>query len=49
LQQTQHVKPYTYRAVQAGLFDAIINQKLPPGFGPQAGRPDVTVKPVTEN
>ena len=36
LQQSQNVKPYTYRAVQAGLFDAIINQKLPPGFGPPA-------------
>jgi cytochrome o ubiquinol oxidase subunit 2 len=35
LRQSQNVKPYTYRAVQAGLFDAIANQKLPPGFGPQ--------------
>ncbi len=39
LVQSQNVKPYTYRDVQPGLFDAIINQKLPPGFGP----------PVTEN
>jgi cytochrome o ubiquinol oxidase subunit II len=39
LVQSQNVKPYTYRAVQPGLFEAIINQKLPPGFGP----------PVTEN
>jgi cytochrome o ubiquinol oxidase subunit II len=35
LRQTQNVKPYTYRAVQTGLFDAIANQKLPPGLGPQ--------------
>ena len=35
LQQTQNVKPYTYRAVQAGLFEDIANQKLPPGLGPQ--------------
>jgi cytochrome o ubiquinol oxidase subunit II len=39
LRQTQNVKPYTYRAVQAGLFDAILQQKLPPGEGPQADRP----------
>jgi cytochrome o ubiquinol oxidase subunit II len=37
LQQTQNVKPYTYREVQAGLFDAILQQKLPPGDGPQIG------------
>jgi cytochrome o ubiquinol oxidase subunit II len=49
LRQTQNVKPYTYRAVQVGLFDAIANQKLPPGLGPQAGRPNATVRPVTEN
>ena len=35
LVQTQNVKPYTYRAVLPGLFDAIVNQKLPPGLGPQ--------------
>jgi cytochrome o ubiquinol oxidase subunit 2 len=35
LVQSQNVKPYTYRTVQPGLFDAIINQKLPPGPGPQ--------------
>ena len=34
LRQTQNVKPYTYRSVEPGLFDTIINQKLPPGFGP---------------
>ena len=35
LKQSQNVKPYTYRAVQPGLFDAIVAQKLPPGEGPQ--------------
>jgi len=34
LRQTQDVKPYTYRSVQAGLFDDIVRQKLPPGEGP---------------
>ena len=34
LRQSQDVKPYTYRTVQSGLFDAIVMQKLPPGEGP---------------
>jgi cytochrome o ubiquinol oxidase subunit 2 len=36
LRQTQNVKPYTYPTVAAGLFDAILMQKLPPGDGPAA-------------
>jgi cytochrome o ubiquinol oxidase subunit 2 len=47
LQQTENVKPYTYRAVQAGLFDAILSQQLPPGDGPQTGRPNASVSPAT--
>src|SRR5207302_3296469 len=35
LKQSQDVSPYTYRAVQAGLFEEIVGQKLPPGEGPQ--------------
>ena len=34
LQQSQHVQPYTYGSVQAGLFNAILTQQLPPGAGP---------------
>ncbi len=34
LQQSENIKPYTYRAVQPGLFDAIVMQRLPPGEGP---------------
>jgi cytochrome o ubiquinol oxidase subunit II len=34
LKQSQNVSPYTYRAVQHGLFDDIVLQKLPPGEGP---------------
>ncbi len=45
LQQSQYVKPYTYHAVQPGLFDAIVLQKLPTGEGPRAERPDSAVKP----
>jgi cytochrome o ubiquinol oxidase subunit 2 len=48
LQQTQNVQPYTYRSVEAGLFNAILTQKLPPGAGPRIGRPNATVAPLTE-
>jgi cytochrome o ubiquinol oxidase subunit 2 len=37
-QQSENVRPYTYRAVQPGLFDAIVTQKLLPGPGPKTGR-----------
>jgi len=36
--QSQRVSAYSYRAVQPGLFDAIVMQKLPPAPGPQVGR-----------
>jgi len=48
LKQTENVKPYTYSAVQAGLFDAILLQKLPPGEGPHSGRPNASVSPARE-
>ena len=48
LQQSQKVQPYTYRAVQANLFNAILTQQMPPGAGPRIGRPNATVSPVTE-
>ena len=34
LMQTQNITPYTYRSVQPGLFDDIVEQRLPPGEGP---------------
>jgi len=34
LRQSLDQKAYTYRKVQAGLFDDIVMQKLPPGDGP---------------
>jgi cytochrome o ubiquinol oxidase subunit II len=34
LKQSQDVQPYTYRAVRSGLFEDIVDQKLPPGEGP---------------
>jgi cytochrome o ubiquinol oxidase subunit 2 len=36
LKQTLDVSPYTYRSVQPGLFDDIVEQRLPPGEGPSA-------------
>jgi cytochrome o ubiquinol oxidase subunit II len=41
LRQSKSVPPYTYRAVQPGLFQSIVLQKLPPGEGPRAGPPEV--------
>jgi cytochrome o ubiquinol oxidase subunit 2 len=37
LKQSQNVRPYTYRAVQRGLFNDIVMEKLPPGEGPPTG------------
>jgi cytochrome o ubiquinol oxidase subunit II len=34
LRQSQNVKPYTYGAVEPGLFEDITMQRLPPGEGP---------------
>jgi cytochrome o ubiquinol oxidase subunit 2 len=48
LVQTQNVKPYTYASVQPGLFEAILQQQLPPGDGPPTGRPSANVKPTRE-
>jgi cytochrome o ubiquinol oxidase subunit 2 len=41
-------RPFTYRTADPGLFQQIAMQKLPPGPGPQIGRPDRTVSPRTE-
>ncbi|WP_174254839.1 ubiquinol oxidase subunit II [Acidisphaera sp. S103] len=45
--QSMDTVPYTYRAADPGLFEQIVTQKVPPGPGPTAGRPDVTVSPRT--
>ena len=44
LKQTQDLKPYTYRAVRAGLFEDIVAQRLPPGEGPAAA-PTTEIRP----
>jgi cytochrome o ubiquinol oxidase subunit 2 len=45
--QSMNTRPFTYRAADSGLFRQIVSLKLPPGPGPQAGRPDATVSPRT--
>jgi cytochrome o ubiquinol oxidase subunit 2 len=49
-QQSHNIRPYTYRAVQPGLFRAIATQQIPPGPGPQPSAPEHAgreVSPVT--
>jgi cytochrome o ubiquinol oxidase subunit 2 len=43
LNQTQDVKPYTYRSCAPGLFNAVVSQKLPSGDGPRAAGPQQTL------
>jgi len=42
LRQSQDVSPYTYRGVQAGLFQDIVEQRLPPGEGPSTAQSAAT-------
>lgn len=41
---TMSVRPYTYRAVQPGLFADVVMQRIAPGDGPPANRPDSAVR-----
>ena len=36
-----------HRLADDGLFDKIVSHALPPGPGPEAGKPDPTVKPTS--
>jgi cytochrome o ubiquinol oxidase subunit 2 len=45
-QQSQNVRPFTYRATDRGLFDAIVTQEIPPGPGPQTGFGGPRVRPI---
>jgi cytochrome o ubiquinol oxidase subunit 2 len=47
-QQTSNVRPFTYRSVDASLFDAVVNQQLPPCPGPNIERAGATVRPRLE-
>jgi cytochrome o ubiquinol oxidase subunit 2 len=44
-QQSRNVDPFTYRAVEPNLFDAVVTQQIPPGPGPSAGRGGAGVHP----
>jgi len=45
--QSQDVRPFTFRAVAPGLFQAIVGRETAAGPGPQAGRGGPQVSPVT--
>lgn len=45
LRQSQNIPPYTYRAVQPGLFQRVVTQNLPPGEGPPLNTPNSNVRP----
>jgi cytochrome o ubiquinol oxidase subunit II len=45
LQESQDVRPFAYRAVEPGLFQAIVTQQIPPGPGPSGGSGGVSVHP----
>jgi cytochrome o ubiquinol oxidase subunit II len=49
VKQSIRVAPFTYRHVDPQLFQMIVTQRLPPGPGPETGRPDQTVTPRTEH
>jgi cytochrome o ubiquinol oxidase subunit 2 len=46
--QSENVRPFTYRDVEPGLFQAIVTLRLPPGPGPHEGRGGVSVHPLAE-
>jgi cytochrome o ubiquinol oxidase subunit II len=48
LHQSVSTQPYTYRSVEAGLFNRIVSLQLPSGEGPQTGHPNPSVKPTRE-
>ncbi|SEN08973.1 cytochrome bb3 quinol oxidase subunit 2 [Sphingomonas gellani] len=43
--QSQEVAPFTFRAVEPGLFDAVVARRLPPAPGPERGRGGTGVSP----
>ena len=47
-QQSSNVRPFTYRTVDASLFNAVVNQQLPPCPGPSIEHPGATVRPRLE-
>jgi cytochrome o ubiquinol oxidase subunit II len=46
--QSLNTAPFTFRSAEPGLFQEIVTQKLPPGPGPQNGRPNPSVSSRSE-
>ena len=46
--QSLNVKPFVFHDVEAGLFQKIVSQQLPPGPGPDPTQPNANVFPRTE-
>jgi cytochrome o ubiquinol oxidase subunit 2 len=46
--QSINTSPFTFSAADPELFQQIVTQQLPPGPGPQTGRPHPSVSPRTE-
>jgi cytochrome o ubiquinol oxidase subunit II len=47
--QSINTSPFTFRDANPALFRQIVTQQLPPGPGPQTGRPHPSVSPRTED
>jgi cytochrome o ubiquinol oxidase subunit 2 len=47
--QSMNTSPFTFGAADPGLFQQIVMQQLPPGPGPQVGRPSSSVSPRMEH
>jgi len=47
--QSMNTRPFTFRAADPALFEQIVTEQLPPGPGPQTGRPHPSVSPRTEH
>ena len=47
--QSINTSPFTFGAADPALFRQIVTQQLPPGPGPQTGRPHSSVSPRTEH
>jgi cytochrome o ubiquinol oxidase subunit 2 len=47
--QSMNTSPFTFRAADPALFQQIVTEQLPPGPGPQTGRPHPSVSPRTEH
>jgi cytochrome o ubiquinol oxidase subunit 2 len=43
--QSQNVTPFTYRTIDAGLFNAVARREIPPAPGPEQGRGGPAIHP----